>query len=123
MRYNLQRRKYPDGPITLEHVDRIIQWNFLEMNDVPKVPANDERATVDGGDSNMQRIFTRLFRNNSCFQIGISQLKRLLRNFGYIDDVKKLVKQRSNFFRTTRPTAAVTTVPRIASVQSTPTVH
>lgn len=50
MRYNLQRRKYPDGSIALERVNRIIQWYFFEINDVPKVPADDERATIDGGD-------------------------------------------------------------------------
>lgn len=49
MRYNLQRRKYPDGSIALERVNRIIQWYFFEINDVPKVPADDERATIDGG--------------------------------------------------------------------------
>lgn len=69
------------------------------MNDVLEVPANDERAAIDRGDSDMQRIISRLLRDNSCFQVGVFQVKRLLGNFDHIDDLEKLVEQIPNLFR------------------------
>jgi hypothetical protein len=60
------------------------------MNDVFEIPANDQRATRNGGNSDMQRIIVPLRCNNPGFHVHVLQIESRLRSLDDINDVEKL---------------------------------
>jgi len=99
---HLQWRVYGNLAIPMQHVDRIEERYFLEIDNMFKIPAHNDVTFRDGGQSHMQGIIIPCFGKNAFCNICLLQLKRIRFNLQQLRYGKNLLKKFVHLFGSNR---------------------
>ncbi len=89
---NLQGRKDFQRRTTLENIYRIIERNFLIVNDVAKIPTDNDRAACDGCEGDVKSVVYVFGRNNGGDEVRLAQSQGFSGHCNHIGLDTKLCK-------------------------------